>query len=125
MIFTIFLAFIVTLVATKTPGCEQTLSTVSSATHHNITIHDPATGEVMTRQYRVNLPSNYSKNKEYPVIFWFHGWGGDSVRTLFQNVTDTISIYPLGMDDEDGVKPGDGRISWNVGDANHTNTCSP
>lgn len=32
-----------------------------------------------------------------------------------------ITVYPMGMNDEDTVPP---RYSWNFGDANHTNTCT-
>ena len=73
----------------------------------------------------MQLPADFKPKTEYPVIYWYHGWGDDPTWTAFENSTEAISVYPLGMDDQEGVKPGEGLISWNLGDANRTNTCSP
>lgn len=89
-------------------------------------MHDPATDEEVTRSYHVNLPAGYKPGHQHPVVFWFHGWGDDPTYFPFVDIGQqhqVISVYPLGMDDED-VEPGQGRISWNVGDANSTSTCT-
>jgi len=90
---------------------------------------DPATTDVLTREYHVNLPKNYKAGTQYPIVFWFHGWYGDSDWRPFENVTnndDVISVYPLGMSDSEASKPDDhSAISWNVGDNGNNASCSP
>ena len=129
-ILTGLLALISLTSANKTPGCDivQPPHRLGKSTHHNLTMVDPATNETLTRDYTVKLPANYIPGTEYPVVFWFHGWYDDPTYWPFVDVgqkNNVITVYPLGMSDVEGVKPDDhSGISWNVGDAGNTATCS-
>jgi hypothetical protein len=84
---------------------------------------DPATNDNVERTYKINLPSSYDANTQYPVIFWFHGWYNvEDLPTPFVDIGqahDVITVYPLGMDDT-----ASGENSWNFGTAGETNICT-
>lgn len=65
---------------------------------------------------------NYDFSKKYPVILWFHGWGGGVNDTgYFSKLGQKegiITVNPIGMDDYKNGTGGRGFDSWNVGDAN-------
>lgn len=114
------------MAAAKQSGCGlPPASVIGESTNFNLTMRDPATGDDVLRTYAVNVPATYDPNKKYPVIYWFHGWSDmPTDRFLFDPIgqeNGVITVYPMGMNDEDTVPP---RYSWNFGDANHTNTCT-
>jgi polyhydroxybutyrate depolymerase len=56
------------------------------------------------RTYYVQLPSNYSSSKQYPLIFQFHPWGGsaDQALTMYglnksSGIPDAIYVTPQGL----------------------------
>lgn len=54
------------------------------------------------RTYYVQLPSNYSSSKQYPLIFQFHPWGGsaDQALTMYglnKSIPDAIYVTPQGL----------------------------
>lgn len=78
------------------------------------------------RSYDINLPKNYDKNKQYPVIFWFHWWGDDLTYQPYIDLgqrDDVITVYPEGMSDYKRNK-NPGYTSWNVGDGGLENSCT-
>jgi len=87
---------------------------------------DPRLGSY-ERDYMISIPSTYSGRQQLPILFHFHGWGGE-----YKCVDDSCSldkagdkhgfivIKPRGMDDG---QPGLG--SWNVGTASRNDTCVP
>lgn len=74
----------------------------------------PAAGEAtievnaMERQYLLSLPTNYDKNRAYPIIMAFHGSSltGPRLRSFFNLVTpagpDAIVVYPTALGNPTG-----------------------
>ena len=126
MIYLVISCFIFAVVSSHS-GCKQEpASAAGQTTNFNFTMRDPATDEDIERSYKVNVPESYDPSKQYPVVYWFHGWSSGSGQTnefvTVGQANDVITVYPLGMADETAKSPG--RNSWNVGDANRTNTCT-
>jgi polyhydroxybutyrate depolymerase len=126
MIYTLIISLILATASCHS-GCNiEPASAIGKTTDFNFTMHDPATDQDIVRSYKINVPSNYDPSKKYPVVYWFHGWSSGSGQTnefvTVGQANDVITVYPLGMADETEKSPG--RNSWNVGDANRTNTCT-
>jgi len=69
-----------------------------------------------TRTYYVQLPTNYSSSKQYPVIFQFHPMGGSAEQALNEygiskGIPDAIYVTPQGLV---SVSPGSdaGTAGW-------------
>ena len=92
------LAVIQAAATTKTQGCGKKAPRTGE---FNLTTTD---GNKKTRTYLVQIPSGYSDTRAYPLIFVFHGAGGNASQAYswgLQNVSgaseDAIFIYPDGI----------------------------
>ena len=75
-----------------------------------------------TRVYYVQLPSNYSPTKPYPVVFQFHPLGGSAQQALNEyristGLPDAIYVTPQGLTDSNGSA---GWANANGADINFT-----
>lgn len=79
---------------------------------------DPRLG-TYKRIYAVALPEGYDGTTRFPLLMYFHAWGGDTSEfsPKFLSKHGYVVVSPQGMAD-------DGLSSWDVGTANHTDTCS-
>lgn len=106
----IFLIFVCTL-------CTSVVSSYTDATHYSKVFGHEKT-------YRIYLPADYEQSeKQYPVVYYFHGWGGRhniggrsnidyDALVGFANKYQTILVLWDGRIEEDEPRP------YNVG--NHT-----
>ena len=65
-------------------------------------------GEMVTRTYRVHLPTTWDSGQDVPLLFAFHGAGGTGVEFVQQygpavEAGDVIGVYPDGINE-----------SWNI-----------
>jgi poly(3-hydroxybutyrate) depolymerase len=72
-----------------------------------------------TREYLIEVPSNYSASVQHDLVLVFHGMGGTAQNTLFTGFHDHgaadhfITVYPQGLGDIDNVfKPGETTTGW-------------
>jgi poly(3-hydroxybutyrate) depolymerase len=80
-------------------GCGST-NTTSACNKSGTTCSLDVSGT--KRTYYVQLPSNYSSTKPYPIIFQFHPWGGTAEQALTmygisKGIPDAIYITPQGL----------------------------
>ena len=87
------------------------LMTLSQQTLNESIMHDN-----LQRDYIIHIPSSYNVNTPIPLVFCFHGYGGNAGSimsyTNFNYVSDTASfivVYPQGTLDNSGIS------HWNVG----------
>ena len=80
------------------------------------TINGSITHGSLQRDYIIHIPSSYNVNTPIPLVFCFHGYGGNAGSimsyTNFNYVSDTagfIVVYPQGTLDNSGIS------HWNVG----------
>ena len=94
-----FVAAVEPYASGDTSGCGKTHS-FNGLTHY----HDLTSGG-FERSYSIHLPSNYSKEMQYPLVFGFHG--SDSIGLYFEVDTflsdeefsaNKIMLYPDGID---------------------------
>jgi len=106
----IFLIFVCTL-------CTSVVSSYTDATHYSKVFGHEKT-------YRIYLPADYEQSeKQYPVVYYFHGWGGRhniggrsnidyDALVGFANKYQTILVLWDGRIEEDEPRP------YNVGNHN-------
>lgn len=68
-------------------------------------------GDLRNRTFAIRLPSGYVNTKAYPVLFGFHGFGGNGITmaakvgfNTLQDPSNFIAVYPDGF-----------NATWNAG----------
>ena len=75
--------------------CWQTLSAQDFTAGQESTVPWPDTAN---KEIKVYLPENYSKDKKWPVIFYFHGMNGKPDTGLFQKYTAKKDFIIVSLD---------------------------
>jgi predicted peptidase len=78
MIHIVIFSFILAIVSCRSGCRNEPASEAGKTTNFDFTMHDPATDEDIERSYKINVPANYDPSKQYPVVYWFHGWSSGS-----------------------------------------------
>lgn len=70
----------------------------------------------VTRTYYLDLPNNYSKHNNYPIVMMLHGGNGDGRKIAYQTnlsaytkTTGVIAVYPNALPSDTGSQWNDGR----------------
>ena len=79
-----------------------------------------------TREYIIEVPSNYTASMQHDLVLVFHGMGGTATNTMFTGFHDHgaadhfITVYPQGLGDIDNVfKPGETTTGWKFETSNN------
>ena len=93
---------------------------------HSFTVVTDSNFPNTTRSYALYVPTSYNASKASPLMFYFHGQGGNALKEAkslqFKEIGDEtgmISVYPQGLGD------GNCGTGWNVGslDSHISSTC--
>jgi len=102
----LFIFSIILMLSTQTSIAQQGTLLQETLLHASY-INDPT--NLVTRQYTLYIPANYTGTEKVPLLFNFHGGGGTGQGQLFMSdmrpIADTagfIIVYPTALPDPSG-----------------------